>query len=77
MFTGSTSLNLDCEIDTRWSIKSEGSCYLLEIKLVYIEDVSLLMTGVCLKVGAIAILGSTVEVIVALDKLHELLLYVG
>ena len=35
------------------------------------------MRSVSLKVGAVAILGRTVKIIVSLDKLHELFLHIS
>ncbi len=50
---------------------------LLKVKLVNIKDVSLLVGSISLKIGAVAILGRAVEVIISLNKLHKLLLNVG
>lgn len=49
---------------------------LLQVKLVHIEDVSLLVRSVGLKVGSVTILSGAVEVVISLYELHELLLYV-
>ena len=50
MLPSSTSLHLDSQIDTWRGGQAEGSRDLLQVELVNIEDVSLLVTGVCLEV---------------------------
>lgn len=74
MFTGGSSLHFHGEVYTRWCAQAKRSRNLLQVELVNVENVSLLVAGVGLEVGAVAVLGRTVQVVVPLDQLHELVL---
>lgn len=52
-------------------------CDFLEIKLVYIEEVPLLVGGVGLQEGAVAVLGRAVQIVITFNQFHELLLDIG
>ncbi len=77
VLAGAATLHLHCEVHARWCAQAERSCDSLQVELIHIEDVSLLMARVGLQVRSVAILGRTVQVVVLVDQLHELLLDVS
>ena len=72
----SSPLDLHIEVDMGRCCEAETVRDLGQVELVYVEEVALLVRGVGLEVGTVAVLGRTVQVVVALDQLHELLLHV-
>lgn len=73
----SATLDLDVEVNLRRSAQTERVSDLLEVELIYIEDVSLFVRSVGLEVGPVAVLSRAVKVVIAFNQLHKLLLNVG
>ena len=77
VFADSTALHLDVQVYTWGCGEAKRMCDLLQVELVDIEDLPLLVRGVRLQVGPVAVFGRAVQVVVSLDELHELFLHVG
>ena len=43
-----SALDFDSEINSGWGLKAKAQCNFLEVKLIYVEDVSLAMRCVSL-----------------------------
>ena len=74
MLASSAALDFNSKVHPWWSIESERSCSLLQVELVDVEDVALLVTRIGLQVRAVSVLSGAVQIVVALDQLHELVL---
>ena len=64
------------QVNSWWYGKSERFGNGAKVERVDVEYITLVVGSVSLEIGAVAILGSAVEIIVLLDQLHELLLNV-
>ena len=70
-------MDLHVKVNARGCCQAERLGEFCKVKLVDIENVSLFVRGVGLKIRSVAILCGTVQVIVTLNQLHELLVHVG
>ena len=52
-----TALDFNVQVHFRWGCQTEGLCHLGKINRVDIENLSLLVGGVGLEVGSVAVLG--------------------
>ena len=64
------------QVNSWWYGKSKGFGNGAKVKRIDVEYITLVVGGVSLEVGAVAVLGCAVQIVVLLDQLHELLLNV-
>ena len=77
VLSNSLARDFDSQVNTWRYGKTEGFGDGAKVELVDVEYVTLVVRCVGLEIGAVAVLGCAVQIIVLLDQLHELFLNVG
>ena len=64
------------QVNSWWYGKSKGFGNGAKVERIDVEYITLVVRGVSLEIGAVAVLGCAVQIVVLLNQLHELLLNV-